>query len=521
MYSQKVMEHFRNPRNVGEIPDADGIGKVGNPICVPPDTDVVVKGSAVPIRAINKSDTVLSHDGAFHRINKRFSRAYAGTILDIKNRLGNTALTPDHMVFGFKVPRGDKYRYTRGKKRLVGDLAWWHACELDKGDMVAYPVPNESSDVSEIETNVEKSEHDFKSIEIPPRIKVDGDFMRFAGYFLAEGNTRIERCKTYATLTFNTNEEDNVMDACRLVRNVFGVDAKIERREERKTVNIVIYNAHAARFLRKLFGGKDDERSVPEFMMFLPLDKQAELIRGLWHGDGYIDVNKPRASYSTVSKVLAQQIKMLLLRQGIIPSVYEEKTRVSKGVHHRKTYRVFVLETPSIRKLSSILDVGFNFKKNPRGKAWIENGMLFVPITGIESTEYGGFVSNLEVNVAHSYVTPSLTVHNCGDLMWIYIKVKDNRLEDVKFKTFGCGAAIATSSMVTEMAKGRTIEEALKISRQDVADALDGLPPIKMHCSNLASDGLKAAILDYMKKKGITPPEGIKIESETEEKCDV
>jgi len=109
----------------------------------------------------------------------------------------------------------------------------------------------------------------------------------------------------------------------------------------------------------------------------------------------------------------------------------------------------------------------------------------------------------------------------CGDLMWIYIKVKDNRLEDVKFKTFGCGAAIATSSMITEMAKGKTIEEALKISRQDVADALDGLPPIKMHCSNLASDGLKAAILDYMKKKGITPPEGIKIESETEEKCDI
>lgn len=109
----------------------------------------------------------------------------------------------------------------------------------------------------------------------------------------------------------------------------------------------------------------------------------------------------------------------------------------------------------------------------------------------------------------------------CGDLMWIYIKVKDNRLEDVKFKTFGCGAAIATSSMVTEMAKGKTIEEALKISRQDVADALDGLPPIKMHCSNLASDGLKAAILDYMKKTGITPPEGIKIESESEERCDI
>lgn len=90
----------------------------------------------------------------------------------------------------------------------------------------------------------------------------------------------------------------------------------------------------------------------------------------------------------------------------------------------------------------------------------------------------------------------------CGDLMWIYIKVKDNRLEDVKFKTFGCGAAIATSSMITEMAKGKTLEEALKITRKDVADALDGLPPIKMHCSNLAAEGLHAAIQDYLEKSG-------------------
>ncbi len=88
----------------------------------------------------------------------------------------------------------------------------------------------------------------------------------------------------------------------------------------------------------------------------------------------------------------------------------------------------------------------------------------------------------------------------CGDLMTIYVKVKDNIITDIKFKTFGCGAAIATSSMVTEMAMGKTIEEALKISRNDVANELEGLPPVKMHCSNLAADALKAAIDDYKKK---------------------
>lgn len=89
----------------------------------------------------------------------------------------------------------------------------------------------------------------------------------------------------------------------------------------------------------------------------------------------------------------------------------------------------------------------------------------------------------------------------CGDMMSMYIKVKDDKIEDVSFKTFGCGAAIATSSMTTELAKGKTLDEALKISRQDVAEALDGLPPVKMHCSNLAADALHEAIKNYKEMK--------------------
>jgi len=91
----------------------------------------------------------------------------------------------------------------------------------------------------------------------------------------------------------------------------------------------------------------------------------------------------------------------------------------------------------------------------------------------------------------------------CGDLMTMYIKVKDDRIMDIKFKTFGCGAAIATSSMTTELAKGKTLEEASKITRANVAESLDGLPAQKMHCSNLAADALKAAINDYLEKKKV------------------
>ncbi len=90
----------------------------------------------------------------------------------------------------------------------------------------------------------------------------------------------------------------------------------------------------------------------------------------------------------------------------------------------------------------------------------------------------------------------------CGDIMRIYLDVENDIIKDVKFKTFGCGAAIATSSMVTELVKGKTLDEALKISNEAVAEALDGLPPAKMHCSNLAADALHEAIKDYMQKKG-------------------
>ncbi len=99
----------------------------------------------------------------------------------------------------------------------------------------------------------------------------------------------------------------------------------------------------------------------------------------------------------------------------------------------------------------------------------------------------------------------------CGDMMTFYIKVKDNRIEDIKFQTFGCGAAIAVSSMVSEMAKGKTLEEASKITNKMVAEALEGLPKQKLHCSNLGADALRKAIQDYrIKKAGLLPQPDVK-----------
>ncbi|EMS71935.1 Fe-S cluster assembly scaffold protein NifU [Ruminiclostridium cellobioparum] len=97
----------------------------------------------------------------------------------------------------------------------------------------------------------------------------------------------------------------------------------------------------------------------------------------------------------------------------------------------------------------------------------------------------------------------------CGDIMKMYLKIEDNIIVDAKFKTFGCGAAVATSSMATELVKGKTVEEAMKITNKAVAEALDGLPPAKMHCSNLAEEAIAAALEDYRRKNGQAPDESV------------
>lgn len=105
----------------------------------------------------------------------------------------------------------------------------------------------------------------------------------------------------------------------------------------------------------------------------------------------------------------------------------------------------------------------------------------------------------------------------CGDIMKMYIKVENNIIVDVKFLTFGCGAAIATSSMATDLIKGQPIEEALKLTNKAVVEALDGLPPVKLHCSVLAEQAIKSAIADYYRRQGIDPTP---IVGEIHEECD-
>ena len=507
-YSEEVMKNFLHPKNMGKIENADGIGKVGNPTCLLPEEKIHKNSDMIKISEVSKTEKILSHTGNYEETSGSFSRDYDGKIITLKNKLGKVTLTPEHLVYSLIIPSGDKFKRNPGKRRVLP--SWHHAEQINKGDIILYPILKEEKDVEFIEINIPKPKYDFKSKEIPNKIPVNSDLLRLFGYFLAEGNIQDKPCKTYISFALNIKEKDIAEDIKNISKRLFGLEIKTKERISTNGLIVYIYNAKIAKWFKSLFGNGAEHKKLPEFILHLPKEKQKSLIIGLWEGDGYVNLERvgARAGYATISYQLAQQIKMLLLRQNIVPSLYAEKEKNVKGVHHKVSYRIHVGQMDSLKRLCNILNLEYKPKSHESVKSWFDKDYLYTPITNKEIADYSGKVHNLEVNNAHSFVSEAFCLHNCGDIMYVYIKVGKKKIKgkeqeyikDIKFQTLGCCAAIATSSMITQLAKGKKLEDAEKITRNDVASSLKGLPPIKMHCSNLASDALKLAIKDYLSK---------------------
>ena len=194
-------------------------------------------------------------------------------------------------------------------------------------------------------------------------------------------------------------------------------------------------------------------------------------------------------------------MKILLLRQNIVPSVYYEKGKTSKWADHKATHRIHVGDRTSMIKLMKLLNVRYNYIKKQKDHSWFDNNYFYTPITNYRENNYKGQVYNLEVPETHSFTTNSLLVHNCGDVMKLFIKVKNNKIIDAKFKTFGCVAAISNSDVLCDLVIGKTIEQAKKITDKDIIKVLGKMPEIKYHCSILGAQTLRKAIENYEKKK--------------------
>jgi nitrogen fixation protein NifU and related proteins len=505
-YTKKVFEHFQNPKNLGEIKNADAVGTLGNPVCLPPNEKIYLNGSLTEIKKSKKNDLVNSHDSTRNKVLLTPSRKYSGRIIFLQNNLGKVNLTPEHLILAIKLPTHYNYLRTRNKQKLIP--SWYHAKDLKKRDIILYPIMKNTQDKKVLEIDIPKYKYDFKSKKIPKKISVNDSLLRLIGYFMSEGNIQDKPSKTYISFTLNINENDIARDISKISKEIFDIEVKIKEIPKRNTLIVYLYNAQLARFFKKLFGNGAQNKKLPEFIMSLPTEKQKSLIYGLWRGDGYINLNRkgPRAGYATISYQLSQQIKVLLLRQEIIPSIYEEKAKISKWANHKKAYRIHIGQRNSLINLCKILKIKYTPKSYISVTSWLDKNFLYTPITKIKNSNYSGKVHNLEVETTHSYLSEAFTLHNCGDVMKIYLKISKNKagkeiIKDIKFQTMGCAAAIATSSMITELAKGKTLAQAKKITNQNVSSALKGLPPIKMHCSNLAANCLKDTISKYENKR--------------------
>jgi nitrogen fixation NifU-like protein len=315
---------------------------------------------------------------------------------------------------------------------------------------------------------------------------------------------------------FGAQEKDYISDTVNLVKKAFGINPAPLCKPP-GALHISFYSARLARYFAENFGKGAGEKRLPHWMMVLPARKQANILCGMFRGDGSIDNKRQRAKYITISRQLAYQLRLLLLRQNIISNFSEGK---AYGIH-KKSYLLYIQEDESLRRISQIMGKKANIipKTQLRHKSWFDTKFFYTTVRQNRAINYKGQVCNLEVEGSHSYVSSALTLHNCGDVMKMFLKIENDIIVDVKFKTFGCGAAVATSSMVTEMVKGKTIEEALKISNKAVAEALGGLPPVKMHCSVLAEEALRSALKDYYIKQGKPVPFEDKGHTHENEKC--
>jgi len=504
-YTKKVIKYFKKAYNYGKMKNPDGVGKVGNPVCLLPKQNIHINNEIKEIDKITTTEKVLSLNGRYSKVNKTTKRDYNGEILAIKDKLGKIRLTPDHLILAIKLPKGDKFLRTKNKKKLIS--GWYHAEDLRRGDIILYPILKEEKNCKYIEVKIPKPKWDFISKEIPSKISLNSDLLKLFGYFLSEGHVQDKPSRTFISFALNIKEDEIVKDIKKISKKLFNLDIAIRRLPKRKTVIVNLYSARLARFFKELFDNGAGNKIIPDFIMNLPPERQKPLIYGLWKGDGYINLKRvgARGGYVTISYKLAQQIKILLLRQKIVPSMYIDKKRKTQEVNHKEAYRIHIGQRDSLIKLCSILNVKYIPRSYPSVDSWFDENFCYTPITQIKKSNYEGKVYNLEVLNNHSFTSEAFCLHNCGDVMWLYIKVgKDKKgkeiIKDISFETFGCVAAIATSSVITDLAKGKTLEKALKIDKNEIVKSLGGLPSVKIHCSVLAAGALSEAIYDYLSK---------------------
>lgn len=418
--------------------------------CLLPDTYLHSNPGIKMIKDISIGDKVYTHKGRLRKVEKVYKRPYYGKIYNIKPyyfRLGlkttsehpfyaiktnkaclNVTHTACKPICAYKENRKCTHEYYKSYKPQ-----WIQAKNIEKGDILIFPRFNERiKDIKEIKFNdfLEKADYKLDGDSISPLggraknlpniIKVNKEFCRLIGYYLAEGYTDNRDSISFC---FNSREKRYIEDLKSLMEKSFGLSfPRTYKRKNTKAIEIIYFSKILAKVFSQLFYNnlkirRAHTKCLPLWMLDLPLEKQVEILIGWWRGD----------KGSTSSRDLMNQMKVIMLRLGIIPSIYE----LTKDDFNKKYTSIYKKENRvikaqhssfSLTQLSFFQDIfgllrNSEFKKFntklKRRHGWIDNKYIYIPIRDIEISNYKGEVYNLEVEEDNSYVSEFAAVHNC------------------------------------------------------------------------------------------------------------
>jgi len=483
LYSEKVLDHFQHPRNIGEMKDPDGVGTVGNPVCgdvmrlfikvgkkdgqeiikdakfqtlgcLPDKEETVLANSQwLTIGSLIGGTKVLNGEGKETLSSNLFTRNYEGellTIIPFVSPFNSFSVTPNHPIFCLKRKSLVKTRRSSSKCSWLrvdneevtsADPDYSRADKLEIGDYLVFPYSNETIDNKLFSKRL----------------------MRLLGYYLSEGYIT---AGSVTNFSFNCNER-NLIDEVRSL--VLGItNKKTSERTRGNVTEIRFCSKKWADFFILNCSRLARKKCLSETLLRLPFSKQWEMVKAFMLDDGDVYKRRLRDTETyrmiTTSRSLAIQVQEILVRGGIFASI-REIFKTNCFIEGRKL-------KDSVQYL-----VSFKLKKTKNKLVRKCKSYFLVPIREIKREKFQGLVYNFQVlGEPNSYLVKGFAVHNCG-------------------------AAIATSSIATEMIKGKPLSEAMELTNQAITEALGGLPPVKRHCSVLAADAVKKAIADYESKK--------------------
>src|SRR5438105_824765 len=352
------------------------------PGCIAPSTRIVTRSGSKPISEIAVGDLVLGHDGGFHRVTEVMSHHHPAPLrrLDVQG-LGETLLTDDHPVYVVR-------RKNVHKTNTEYAAEWSRADEVRRGDYVAYPIPTEVVEQPALSLWYERKFKDTRSKPLPDSVSLNDDFLRLAGYYIAEGHAH----RRELTWTFSSDEGHLVNDTVGLIGRIFELEATVRDRTARNsTLEVTVASSYLTEIFSRMFGAGAENKRVPEPLMVAPLATQRALLTGLWAGDG--TWGKRNAGYRTISPVLAHQVATLLLRQGIVPNT----TIDPEHGMHRQAYCVAVSNVAGYNRLATMVGAPTREASRRPGAERIRDGYLYAPVRRNDVVEYDGMVHNLEV----------------------------------------------------------------------------------------------------------------------------